>query len=101
MKLRTKIIFIIIINLFLYVVLYNIPVDSEILKNICIFKNITGKECWNCGMTRAFLSIFHFDFKSAYNFNKNVIIVFPMTIGIYLYSCYKYVIGGVKNERER
>lgn len=98
-KLRTKIIIFILLNLLLYIALYNIPINSEILENICLIKVIAGKECWNCGMTRAFLSILHFDFYSAYEFNKKVIVVFPMTIGIYLYSCYKYFLkGDVKNE---
>ncbi len=99
MKLKTKIILLILLNLLLYIALYNIPINSEILENICLIKAITGKECWNCGMTRAFLSILHCDFYLAYEFNKKVIIVFPMTIGIYLYSCYKYILkGDVKNE---
>lgn len=102
MKLKIKMIIFILLNLLLYIALYKIPINSEILKNICLIKAITGKECWNCGMTRAFLSIIHFDFQSAYEFNKKVFIVFPMTIGIYLYSCYKYFLkGDVKNERKR
>ena len=36
-------------------------------------------------MTRAFLSILHLDFKAAYEYNSKVIIVFPLTIGIYIY----------------
>lgn len=91
MKLKTKIIIIIFLNLLLYIALYNIPINSGILENICLIKHITRKECWNCGMTRAFLSILHFDFALAYKFNKKVVIVFPLTVGIYLYSCYKYI----------
>ncbi len=78
-------------NLILLILLYNISIDSKILSNICLIKHLTGKNCWNCGMTRAFLSVLHFDFNSAYQFNHNVSIVFPFTIGIYLYSWYKYI----------
>lgn len=91
MKLKIKICLFIFINLILYITLYNIPLNSEILKNMCIFKNITGKECWNCGMTRAFLSILHLDFEMAYQYNSKVIVVFPLTIGMYAYSWYKYI----------
>ena len=79
---------------------YNIPINSNILNNICVIKFITGKACWNCGMTRAFLSILHFDFKSSYQFNHNVIFVFPLAVGIYLYSWYTYIFrkGDVKSE---
>lgn len=57
---------------------------------------ITGKECINCGMTRAFLSVIQLDFQKAIQFNKNIIIVFPLTIVIYLYSWIKYIMKGMK-----
>lgn len=99
MKLKTRILIFIIINLMLLILLYFIPIDSEELSKICIFKRITGNNCWNCGITRAFLSIFHLKFNMAYQYNSKVIIVFPLTIGIYTYSCYKYIfLKGEKNE---
>ena len=82
----------VIVNIILLLVLYNIPIDNGPLSNsICIYKCIFGKECWNCGMTRAFLSVLHLDFKGAINFNSKVIFVFPMTVSLYLYSWYKYI----------
>ena len=94
MRYNNKLLKIIILNIAIYIVLYNIPIQSKILENLCIFKNITGKECWNCGMTRAFLSIIQFNFKQAYEFNKNVIIVFPLALGIYINTIYKYIKKG-------
>lgn len=91
MKSKTRIMSFIFVNLMLLTLLYCIPIDSEKLNTICIFKKITGKNCWNCGMTRAFLSILHLDFEAAYQYNPKVIIVFPLTIGIYAYSWYKYI----------
>ena len=79
-------------NLMLLILLYNISTNSQVLDDICLIKHFTGKRCWNCGMTRAFLSILHFNFYSAYQFNHNVIVVFPLTVGIYLYSWYKYIL---------
>lgn len=87
-------------NLFLFIVLYNISISSEILDNICLIKRVTGKNCWNCGMTRAFLSIIHLDFCSAYKFNHKVFVVFPFTIGIYLYSWLKYIFVKGENVNE-
>ena len=100
MKLKARFILFIIINLMLLTLLYCIPMYSEKLSTLCIIKKITGQKCWNCGMTRAFLSVLHLDFKAAYLFNNNVIIVFPLTIGIYLQSWYKYIFkkGGVRSE---
>ena len=99
----TKKIKFIVFNLLLLLLLYNIPVKAKFLENICLIKLITGKECWNCGMTRAFLSILHLDFYSAYAFNHNIVIVFPSTIGLYLYSWYKYILkkGEKRHERKR
>ena len=96
----TKITYFIFFNIMLLVLLYNIPVSSEVLNKICIFKLITGKQCWNCGMTRAFLSTLHLDFNSAYQFNNKVIFVFPFTVGIYLYSWYKYIFLKVDIDHE-
>lgn len=84
----------IVFNVLLLILLYSIPISSDFLSKLCIFKNILGKPCFNCGMTRAFLSILHFKYAEAYEFNHNVIIVFPMTVGVYLYSWYKYIIRG-------
>lgn len=99
----TKIIYFVIFNLTLLILLYNVPVNSGIFNRLCIFKLITGNECWNCGMTRAFLCTLHFDLESAYQFNNKVIIVFPFTVGIYLYSWYNYIFlkGDVKHERKK
>lgn len=90
-KTKKRLLIFLCINLMLLILLYSIPIDSKILSQICLIKNLLGKECWNCGMTRAFLSILHLDFNGAYEFNNKVLIVFPLTIGIYLYSWYKYI----------
>ena len=87
-----KIFFCLIFNVILFIVLFNIPANLGILNNICLFKAITGKECWNCGMTRAFLSMIHLNFGEAFKFNNKVFIVFPLTIAVYVYSWYKYII---------
>ncbi len=92
-----KLILFIIINFILIMVLYNIPIESS-MESICIYKRFTGKECFNCGMTRAFLSILHFNFKEAINYNWKVLIVFPYTVIIYIYSWYKYIIKEKNSE---
>ena len=90
----TKIILFIITNIILLTALYIIPTDSSILENLCIYKLILGKECWNCGMPRAFLALLHLDFNTALNYNNKVVIVFPMAIVIYLNTWYKYIKKG-------
>lgn len=98
MKLRTKIILFIFLNLILSISIYLIPQDLEILKHLCLFKNITGHKCWNCGMTRATIAMFHFDFKIAYELNRNVVLVMPLSVGNYLYAWYKFFIRRETNE---
>ena len=87
-------------NCFLLIMLHSINVNAKLLENLCLFKFITGKECWNCGMTRAFLSVIHFNFQTAYEFNHNVVVVFPLTIAVYFYSWGKFVMrkGDQKDE---
>ena len=88
---KNKIFIFISINLILLIVLYLIPIENS-MPSLCIYKAITGKECFNCGMTRAFLSVLHLDFKGAINYNWKVIIVFPYTVALYLYTWYKYIV---------
>lgn len=85
---KNRIFKVIIFNIILIIVLFNIPIENL---ELCLFKQITGNPCWNCGMTRAFLSILHFEFNNAINYNWKVVVVFPLTIVIYLYSIYKYI----------
>ena len=79
-----RIIIFCIVNIILLSILYLIPINNNtLLENLCIYKNIFGVECWNCGMTRAFLSILHGDFQMAIQYNKNSIIVFYSIYKIY------------------
>jgi hypothetical protein len=65
--------------------LYFIPLQwLERQHSICIFKLLTGKECYGCGMTRAVLSALHFNFNNAFNYNKLIVIVLPLLIFIWV-----------------
>ena len=60
-----------------------IIIPTEMINNcpsICFYKAIFKKECIGCGMTRAFVSFFHFDFTIAYEYNKLSIVVVPLVI---------------------
>lgn len=46
--------------------------------SLCVWKNLLGIQCPTCGMTRAFSSILHGRFIQAIQFNKLVVVVFPM-----------------------
>lgn len=63
------------------VALYFIPVEwLNSQHSICLFKNITGHECWGCGMTRAITSVIQLHFENAFHYNKLVLFVFPILL---------------------
>ena len=71
-------------------ILFLIPVDwLEKQPSICLFKCITGRECYGCGMTRAVLSAMHFRFTDAFNYNKLAIIVLPLLVYIWINYLFK------------
>lgn len=68
------------------VVLYLIPLRwiTDGGPTICLFKNITGHECYGCGITRALFSLFHFQFAAAWAYNHLVIAVAPLLLYLYV-----------------
>ena len=64
--------------------------------SICIFKFLTGKDCWGCGMTRAFYELFNFHFQKAYEYNPKIIIVAPLMFIGWLQT----IITTVKNRKK-
>lgn len=45
---------------------------------VCLWRNITGEDCYGCGLTRAFFSVMHLDFTAAWNYNWLVVLAFPV-----------------------
>lgn len=82
---------IIIISPFLVLLIYKL---SQIIvpDGICIWKLITGHECWGCNITHAIIAVIKLDLYKAIRINPFVIVVFP----ILLYSWLKYVYERVK-----
>lgn len=62
--------------------------DLEKAPTICVFKNITGRDCWGCGTSRAVVSMLNLEFKQAYEFNKRIVIVFPLLVYLWIKSIY-------------
>jgi Protein of unknown function (DUF2752) len=66
------------------VALYFVPPEWIINhRSLCLFKNLTGHECYGCGMTRAIFSAIHLKFNDAFNFNKLYLIVLPLLFYIW------------------
>jgi hypothetical protein len=47
---------------------------------ICIYRILFNKQCLGCGTTRAIWSVLHFKFITAFEYNKLIIITFPILI---------------------
>lgn len=86
------------INILLFILLYNLPLETG--RTLCLYTNLTGKHCWGCGMTRAFLSIIHLDFKQALVYNWRVSIVFPLVVILYITEWVKYILRRGKYARK-
>ncbi|MGL2999414.1 DUF2752 domain-containing protein [Flavobacterium sp. RSSB_23] len=72
----SKIIFLIFIALFIYVIIIN----TLNIKLVCDFKRIFGKECVSCGLTRGVYQCVKFNYSSAIMLNKNSVFYFLYAI---------------------
>jgi Protein of unknown function (DUF2752) len=50
----------------------------ETRRSLCLIRNVFGVKCPGCGMTRAISCIFHGNLKKALQYNRLVVIVFPL-----------------------
>ena len=66
-------------------VLLVLPADFfDTGRAVCLSVVLFGKTCYGCGITRAVHHLIHLEFLEAYNFNKLVVIVFPLISYLYL-----------------
>ena len=52
-------------------------------ESICLSKRIFDVSCYACGLTRSLQHFIHLDFKVAYEFNKLIIVIFPLLVFVY------------------
>lgn len=52
---------------------------------ICPSKVFLDMECFGCGLTRAVQHAIHFEFKTAFAFNRGIIWIFPFGIMVYIH----------------
>jgi hypothetical protein len=53
-------------------------------QSLCLSVLLFDQTCPGCGITRAVQHFIHFDFKTAWEFNKLVVIVFPVLIWVWI-----------------
>ena len=69
---------------FLVITLANAAVSAN-LKNFCLFKLLFHKECFGCGLTRAFAALSRFEFSKAYDYNHLIVIIVPILLIIWFF----------------
>ena len=55
-------------------------------RSICLIRNLFGTRCPGCGMVKAISCTFHGDLKKAFQYNKLVVIVFPLLCYTWLHA---------------
>jgi len=61
----------------------------ESRRSLCLIRNVFGVKCPGCGMTRAISCIFHGNVKKALQYNRLVVIVFPLLCYVWLKALIK------------
>jgi len=73
----------VLVSMPLALMLISVPgLDS--MPSVCLIKLATGHECPGCGMTHALVSVFHGHLADAFNYNKLVVVIFPLLSYIWL-----------------
>lgn len=62
-------------------------------QSLCLSVLLLDKECVACGLTRAVQHLVHFEFDAAWQFNKLVVIIFPILGFLWLKWTYKAFIA--------
>jgi len=64
-----------------------LPVDFfDTGQSVCLSVLFFNTECYGCGMTRALMHLIHFDFSTAWSYNKLFILVLPALFWLWLQS---------------
>ena len=58
----------------------------------CLFKNLTGSECYGCGLLRGISAFLHLDFSWVYHLNRLNIVTIPLLIFVYIREWMRWAI---------
>ena len=68
----------------LTIIFANVAVSAH-FKNFCLFRWLFHKECFGCGLTRAFAALSRFEFSKAYDYNHLIVIIVPIFLIIWFF----------------
>lgn len=63
--------------------------------SLCLFRNLTGHECWGCGITRAVVSLYYFDFHGAWTYHRGIVVVAPLLV----YAWFRWIVRLVRETK--
>jgi len=67
------------------IILLLLPADFfDGSKSICLSALLLKKQCIGCGITKAVQHFLHFDFKTAWDYNHLVVLVFPLLVYLWI-----------------
>ena len=79
-------------------VLLVLPVDFfDNGRTVCLSVILFNKTCYGCAITLAVHHLIHLEFSEAYNFNKLVVLVFPLVSNLYLKEILRVYLKMKKN----
>jgi len=62
------------------------PGQLEQMPPLCVWSRLLGGPCPGCGTTRALCCVLHGEFARAIDYNRNVVVVAPLLLGLWLGS---------------
>ena len=62
---------------------------------LCLFRTVSGHECYGCGMTRACFSLLHGHWEEALRYNWRCVIVVP----VMTFLCVRFIMKGSHDEK--
>lgn len=71
---------------FIYLLISSVKEEYSFI--FCPLKGLFNYDCYLCGMTRAFISIFHLNFIKALEYNLLVIVFYPLLVFLALQDTY-------------
>ena len=58
---------------------------------ICVYKNLTGRECFGCGTTRSIVAMSQLEFSKAFAFNRLVVVIVPLLFFVWIKRWYEFL----------
>jgi len=71
---------------FVFILFYQLEIT------LCLYKNITGNNCYGCGTTRALMSIIQFQIEDAINLNWRILVIVPILTIVSLKEFFRQLI---------